>query len=182
MIISWYNIIDDYTRCDLTFPSDKLVAISGIAKVGDCIQDSYCAGLWLRDMPRALLWSPHEEETLPKYLHKSSLPPMYQAPTWSWACINGPISCFVCRERLPNPPIATILEVSTTLVGLDKYGQVSGGHLKIRAPKRPATVGPKSTSWPEQPLLILDKWSENDILHAVFDVDWLREGTNVWCL
>ncbi|KAK0100516.1 hypothetical protein ONS96_007790 [Cadophora gregata f. sp. sojae] len=38
MIISWYNIIYDYTRCDLTFSSDKLVAISGIAKVvGDCI-------------------------------------------------------------------------------------------------------------------------------------------------
>ncbi|KAH7395486.1 heterokaryon incompatibility protein-domain-containing protein, partial [Cadophora sp. MPI-SDFR-AT-0126] len=135
MIISWYDIVYDYTRRDLTFSNDKLVAIAGIASiVGTCIQDEYYAGLWKHDMPRALLWSPYEEETLPNAPHKSSLPPIYRAPSWSWASIDSPISCFLCRERLPNPPIAEVLNMSTTLVGQDVYGQVSAGTLTIRGP------------------------------------------------
>lgn len=182
-IISWYDLLYDYTRRDLTFSNDKLVAISGIANiVGACLQDSYAAGLWLNDMPRALLWSPYEEETLPNSLHKSSLPSIYRAPSWSWASIDGPISCFVCRERLPQAPIATVLEVSTTLVGPDPYGQVSAGHLKIRGPLKRATVSEKSQKWPEQPLLKFEGWSEGDMTHAIFDIQWLDEGSNVWCL
>ncbi|KAH7370141.1 heterokaryon incompatibility protein-domain-containing protein [Rhexocercosporidium sp. MPI-PUGE-AT-0058] len=183
MIITWYDILYDYTRRDLTFSNDKLVAISGIASVvGTCIQDEYFGGLWRHDMPRALLWSPFEEETLPNAPHESRLPPIYRAPSWSWASMDSPISCFLCRERLPNPPIATILEVSTTLVGPDIYGQVSSGYLKIRAPLKHAVVGEKSAAWPEQPLLKLDGWEEGDITHAVFDTTWLDQGTDLLCL
>ncbi|PVH77498.1 HET-domain-containing protein [Cadophora sp. DSE1049] len=183
MIISWYDIVYDYTRRDLTFSNDKLVAISGIASiVGTCIQDEYYAGLWRHDMPRALLWSPYEEETLPNAPHKSRLPPIYRAPSWSWASIDSPISCFLCRERLPNPPIVEILDVSTMLVGQDVYGQVREGTLVIRGPLRRAVVGRKSDVWPEQPLIKLDGWVEGDITHGVFDLEWLDEGINVWCL
>ncbi|KAL5323650.1 hypothetical protein ACEPPN_008190 [Leptodophora sp. 'Broadleaf-Isolate-01'] len=183
MIISWYDILYDYTRRDLTFSNDKLVAISGIASVvGTCIQDKYFAGIWKHDMPRALLWSPFEEETLPNAPHESRLPPTYRAPSWSWASIDSPISCFLCRERLPNPPIATILEVKTTLVGPDIYGQVSAGYMKIRAPIKHAVIGEKSGVWPEQPLLKLDRWEEGDITHGVFDTSWPDQGTEVWCL
>ncbi|KAK0106224.1 hypothetical protein ONS96_003867 [Cadophora gregata f. sp. sojae] len=183
MIISWYDILYDYTRRDLTFSNDKLVAISGIASiVGTCIQDEYYAGLWRHDMPRALLWSPYEEETLPKAPHKSSLPPIYRAPSWSWAAVESPISCFLCRERLPNPPIAEVLDVGTKLVGEDVYGQVSEGRLVIRGPVKRAVVGVKSEVWPEQPLLRMEGWEEGDITHGVFDLEWLDEGTEVWCL
>ena len=183
MIISWYDIVYDYTRRDLTFSNDKLVAISGIANiVGTCIQDKYYAGLWRHDMPRALLWSPYEEETLPNAPHKSGLPPIYRAPSWSWASIESPISCFLCRERLPIPPIAEVLDVGTTLVGEDVYGQVTAGKLTIRGPMRRAVVVAKSDIWPEQPLLILDGWMEGDITHGVFDLEWVDEGKEVWCL
>ncbi|KAG4438259.1 hypothetical protein IFR05_006241 [Cadophora sp. M221] len=183
MIISWYDILYDYTRRDLTFSNDKLVAISGIASVvGTCIQEDYYAGLWKHDMPRALLWSPFEEETLPNATHESRLPSIYRAPSWSWVSVDSPISCFLCREKLPNPPIATILEVNTTLVGPDIYGQVSAGYLKIRAPLKHAVVGEKSGVWPEQPLLKFDDWTEGDITHGVFDTSWPDQGTEVWCL
>ncbi len=183
MIISWYNLIYDYTRRDLTFSNDKLVAISGIASiVGTCIQDEYCAGLWRNDMPRALLWSPYEEETLPLPPHQARLPPLYRAPSWSWASIDGPISCFVCRERLPKPPVATILEVQTTLFGPDVYGQVSAGFLKIQAPVKHAVVGKDSKFWPYQQLLELDGGEKDDIVHAVFDTIEPDRGTDVWCL
>lgn len=53
----WSNIVLEYTRCDLTVKSDKLVALSGIAnmmrkKMGD---DEYLAGLWRKWLPYQLL-------------------------------------------------------------------------------------------------------------------------------
>ncbi|CZS92758.1 uncharacterized protein RCO7_10213 [Rhynchosporium graminicola] len=185
MIITWYDILYDYTRRDLTFSNDRLIAISGIvAVVGSSIEDDYVAGLWRRDMPRALLWSPFEEETLPNAPHVSRGPPLYRAPSWSWASVDSPISCFLCRERMPDPPIATVLEVNTTLVGSDMYGQVSAGFLMIKAPLRRAVVGETSQVWPQQPLLKLDGWEEGDITHAIFDltVHDMEEGSKCWCL
>lgn len=44
--ISWYNLLSDYTRRELTFSNDKLVAIAGVANViGTRIQDDYYAEL-----------------------------------------------------------------------------------------------------------------------------------------
>ncbi|KAL2071990.1 hypothetical protein VTL71DRAFT_11333 [Oculimacula yallundae] len=187
MLISWYDILYDYTRRDLTFSNDRLVAISGIANIiGSCLQDQYFAGLWRRDMPRALLWSPFEEETLPNALHKSRLPPIYRAPSWSWASVESPISCFLCRDRMPDPPITTVLDIGTTLLGSDVYGQVKEGFLRIRGPLKRALVGETSKVWPEQPLLRLQGWvdDEVDITHVVFDVtqENSREGLECWCL
>ncbi|EKD12349.1 het domain containing protein [Drepanopeziza brunnea f. sp. 'multigermtubi' MB_m1] len=99
MIISWYDILYNYTRRDLTFPSEKLVAIAGIANiVGRRIHGSYFAGLWENDMPRALLWSPYEEETLP---HRCEL--------------DGSS----CRPTIPQP----YSSLSALGLGLDQDGR-----------------------------------------------------------
>jgi len=43
----WHNIIEHYSGCALTKPGDKLVAISGLAKVFKHFTgDEYVAGLW----------------------------------------------------------------------------------------------------------------------------------------
>jgi hypothetical protein len=183
LIISWYNLLWDYTRRELSFSNDKLVAISGIANVvGTCIQDEYYAGLWRNDMPCALLWSPYEEELLPNQPRNARLPPIYRAPSWSWASIDGQVSCFLCREKPPEPPIATIIGVNTTLVGSDKYGQVSAGNLMIRAPLKHAVCGENLDIWPQQPRLHLDGYGENDISHCIFDIEQLPIGRDMWCL
>ena len=182
LIIIWYNLLSDYTRRELTSSNDKLVAISGVANViGTCIHDEYYAGLWRKDMPGALLWSPYDEELLPSP-HEASLPSCYRAPSWSWASIDGSISFFLCRERQPRPPIATIIELSTTLVGPDTYGQVKEGFLRIRAPLKHAFRDEVTKGWPKQPRLRWDVSDEQDITHGVFDTAWPELGTQLWCL
>ena len=54
----WYSLIEDYSARQLSYPTDRLVAISGMAKMyGDIIgDDQYYAGLWKEDMIRGLLW------------------------------------------------------------------------------------------------------------------------------
>ncbi|KAK3402149.1 heterokaryon incompatibility protein-domain-containing protein [Sordaria brevicollis] len=53
----WHNLVQIYTRTELSNPSDKLVAISGLAKLfQDWTGDDYLAGLWRRNFECWLLW------------------------------------------------------------------------------------------------------------------------------
>lgn len=43
----WARIVEKYSRCDLTKSSDKLVALSGLAKrISNILNDAYVAGMW----------------------------------------------------------------------------------------------------------------------------------------
>ena len=77
----WKEILRRYSSRNLTKPSDKLPALSGLAheyqmKWGD----EYLAGLWRKDLWKSLLWRKNEEYTLPE----PKRPPEYRAPSWSW--------------------------------------------------------------------------------------------------
>lgn len=90
---TWYKMLLDYSRRELTFPSDKLAALSGLAssfarKTGDI----YLNGLWLHGLPEGLLWS---SVGLCRGTYEStswsSRPPIKRAPSWSWASLDGPV-------------------------------------------------------------------------------------------
>lgn len=52
-----YSLVQKYTQCELTFESDTLPAISGIARAfNERLNDKYLAGIWLQDMIGGLLW------------------------------------------------------------------------------------------------------------------------------
>jgi len=47
----WSHIVELYTGCDLTKGDDKLVALSGVARLfKDTLQDDYLAGMWKCDL------------------------------------------------------------------------------------------------------------------------------------
>jgi hypothetical protein len=183
---SWYNVLADYTNRNLTFPSDKLVAISGIANVvGNFLRDEYFAGLWRKSLPQSLLWSPYDEENLPHPGYIATRSSQYRAPSWSWASADSRISSFLCRVVPSQPIFATVLDISTELSGSDPYGQVKSGWLTIRGPFRKNFCGRNLSSWPQQPQLC---WEPEclvdniDISHCVFDYDTPPVGSPLWCL
>ena len=52
----WEFLVNTYTRCSLTNPKDKLVALNGLAEVwGAMLDDDYLVGLWKKDLLRQLL-------------------------------------------------------------------------------------------------------------------------------
>lgn len=54
---SWLYLAQEYMRCDLTVATDRLPAISGLAKrFQSVLQDEYVAGLWKHDLLSGLLW------------------------------------------------------------------------------------------------------------------------------
>lgn len=71
--------VEEYSFLSLTKELDRSFALAGIAKRLHSLlgpEDRYLAGLWLHDLPRALLWQP--------YRHKKVLRAGDNIPTWSW--------------------------------------------------------------------------------------------------
>jgi hypothetical protein len=53
----WYEIVESYTKAQLTFSKDKLVAIAGLVHhIQSATKDEYLAGLWKNRLATDLLW------------------------------------------------------------------------------------------------------------------------------
>lgn len=111
----WDSIVRRYTSTELTYPGkDKLVALSGVARaIG--LKDLYLAGLWRGDLQRQLLWSSDRTS--------NRMPVDYQAPTWSWACLNIPVTTrrsvhnlVYVAEKIRNPEGIVKEEVLISIV------------------------------------------------------------------
>ncbi|KAH9221141.1 heterokaryon incompatibility protein-domain-containing protein, partial [Leptodontidium sp. 2 PMI_412] len=90
--IIWAKVVKLYTRATLTYSTDRLVAISGIAaQFQPKIRSKYLAGLWEFSIATDLLWRVENTDDLETVYPKRELqarPSEYIAPTWSWASIN----------------------------------------------------------------------------------------------
>lgn len=123
----WASIVTQYSIGRLTCENDKLMAISGVANrmamlVGG---DEYFAGLWRPSLPLFLLWYS---------VNRWSRPASYQAPTWSWASLLGPVDMdFMFRAQNPPNIAVNVLRVSTTRPpGSAATGPVIDGSLSVR--------------------------------------------------
>ncbi|KAK7995007.1 hypothetical protein PG990_013780 [Apiospora arundinis] len=125
---AWARIVQAYTACDLTFPSDKLVAISGIAKmVRSILNDEYVAGMWRLHLDREILWvkSPAFRPDGPGILDSP-----YRAPTWSWAAVDGKVG--LGHIYIQDASILLRVEhVELQHVSGDPMGRICGGYLKL---------------------------------------------------
>jgi hypothetical protein len=81
---SWYEMVEQYSIRDLTFPADKVNAIVGVA---DFIQQGtnvkFVAGVWTEMLIFNLLWV---------LLTEPKARPSRPVPTWSWTSVEGRIS------------------------------------------------------------------------------------------
>ncbi|KAH8769399.1 heterokaryon incompatibility protein-domain-containing protein [Hyaloscypha sp. PMI_1271] len=85
---TWHKIVENYSRRKLTVPSDKILAIAGVAKaLQSHIGSDYLAGLWRANLINDLLWHRKGDAIT----HGEQDPTSYYAPSWSWAWTNFPI-------------------------------------------------------------------------------------------
>ncbi|KAK3500382.1 heterokaryon incompatibility protein-domain-containing protein [Neurospora hispaniola] len=138
-LILWNRVVFQYQALDLTFESDKLVAISGLARMHSrFLNTQYLAGLWLEHLPIQLLWyrDPVADPDTRSYNE-------YIAPSWSYASFRGPIQppdilgrdLFRKKPDQSHRPIIQILDATIALVDeKNPFGAVSGGALRISGP------------------------------------------------
>ena len=117
----WPSFVSQYSKGRLSFCEDKLAAISGIAHaVQKSTKDSYLAGLWKEKIEIQLLWNVTNPQPKPQG---------FQAPSWSWAAVNGKI--LIPREDQTGVRHVHILDVHVVASGEDPLGKVSGGLMTL---------------------------------------------------
>jgi hypothetical protein len=80
---AWYRLLTAYGECNLTNAEDVLHAISGVAQeIQTGAGDTYCAGIWLNDLRRGLLW--HINDDIVGEAGDEVHPTSSYAPSWSW--------------------------------------------------------------------------------------------------
>jgi hypothetical protein len=122
----WLEILRRYSSRNLTKPSDKLPALSGLAHEYQMRWgDEYLAGLWREHLWKGLLWRRNEQYTIPE----PKRPLEYRAPSWSWASMDGRIHFDTHLEG--SMSLVDIKSASTILSGQDPMGQVSSGIIEL---------------------------------------------------
>ncbi|KAJ3537714.1 hypothetical protein NM208_g6194 [Fusarium decemcellulare] len=72
---SWMNILGGYSQMNLTYQTDRLVAIQGLAdRLAALTSDEYFAGVFLSRLAQGLMWRPY-----------GFISCLDGVPTWSWA-------------------------------------------------------------------------------------------------
>jgi hypothetical protein len=126
----WRGIVYAYTKCSLTFSSDKLVALSGVAKAMQiALQDEYCAGLWRSRLIVELSWD-RESMGLSALVE----PAPYRAPSWSWASCEGTIQTGLTTIAGVEEFAIDVLHCNVTTKTQDRTGAVTSADLRLCCP------------------------------------------------
>lgn len=120
----WAEVVRRFSGADLTFASDKLLALSGIARrIHGQKGGEYLAGLWRDERIEAqLCWRVDEPKERPE---------VWRAPSWSWASVDGPISYMPTQPGICDDTYARFVDASVTPVAGDVFGQLSAGTLQL---------------------------------------------------
>ncbi|KAF2647443.1 HET-domain-containing protein [Lophiostoma macrostomum CBS 122681] len=130
--IAWRKLLVHYTKLHLTYESDVLPALSGIAKTWSRKHgDQYYAGLWKSTLVHDLLWY-----TVLDTSRRASRERC--APSWSWASVDFTWPCTYEHRNLSdrNQDSYVVKDVKITEmvckpVGADAFGQLRSGYLKL---------------------------------------------------
>ncbi|KAK0702209.1 heterokaryon incompatibility protein-domain-containing protein [Lasiosphaeris hirsuta] len=134
----WRLVVESYSSRELTKANDKLHAVSGIAALApQATRCDYLAGLWRESLLADLLWhvmpTSNRSTTVMTYSSKDN----QAAPSWSWASINHGV---IWNDFKGFEPLAAVLEASCGLSGLNRFGAVNYGSIKVRGRVTPCLV------------------------------------------
>jgi len=83
--VDWETLVHWYTGRRLTVATDRLPAISALARqMRGSAGWTYAAGLWLETLPQGLCWRVGGERP-------AGMQSDYVAPSWSWASVDGQV-------------------------------------------------------------------------------------------
>ena len=154
--VLWGLVMEHYSQCKLTKSHDKLVAISGIAKLfqASLPGDVYLAGLWKNDLAYGLLWrsATYQPSALVRVPDR--------APSWSWASVDGKLLAAGRELVMRNEAILVkIVDAQTRLRTADPTGQVLDGRVALTGmlfetnftERNPGRITPAGTLIPKPP-------------------------------
>jgi hypothetical protein len=123
----WHEIVGQFSTLNLTFYSDYLPALAGIARqYGTAHQDvlgQYVAGLWEKTLVYDLLWYVSDG-------YNSRRQEVCNAPSWSWASTSAGTGGMLRYTRASED--LEIMEFHVALAGPDEYGPIDSAELIVQ--------------------------------------------------
>lgn len=140
LMADWEAVIKEYTRRQLSFSSDRLAAVAGLAARAHATKPEakYLAGLWSDTLPQSLMWETRNRS--------ERIRPCI-APSWSWASVTGPV--YWPLQQYFDTADRTRLEIIDYICspdGPNKYGALKDARLIV-----------EGVLWPIR-LLVTDGW------------------------
>ncbi|PTB65482.1 HET-domain-containing protein [Trichoderma citrinoviride] len=124
----WHQIVAEYSGLRISFTSDRLPALSGVARQYGTAHSSdlgrYVAGMWENCFPSELLWY-----CASRNIHDR--PDFYCGPTWSWIS-TGNIITYATGCPRTYPDDLEILSIHFKLNGPDKFASISDAVMEVR--------------------------------------------------
>jgi hypothetical protein len=125
----WVRLVEEYTELDLTFQSDRLPAIAGVAKQlrRRMTNPNYMAGLWEGSLVEGMSWYRKDGS-------RESRPSLALGPSWSWASYPGAIGFFP-QPRVPphvlDPTKPTVERAVFDHHNEDEFMVLKGGSVTL---------------------------------------------------
>ncbi|KAK4207824.1 heterokaryon incompatibility protein-domain-containing protein [Rhypophila decipiens] len=170
----WREMVTEYTTHSLTYLSDMLPAIQGLAaQMQSHRKSEYLAGLWRDTLIQDMCWQ--------RAINRSSRPlwvrtpqNQQQAPTWSWASVDSPVEFvrFYSQKNALQYPL--ILDIQVQLPNL-RTGQGRNGFIELDSSLVPFHLLDKSnTHFSQDSILTVpdsgwDFYCQVDIKDAEYD-------------
>lgn len=167
---NWRHTVETYSALQLTKEDDRLPAFTGIASAyatSNPDLGEYIAGLWRTSFVQQLLW----------YVKQPSLKQVesrrhasYQAPSWSWASITGPV--LYHHQAVDDLDKGTFMvhTVEWQQATINPYGPVSSAHIFASFPYCPVHLIKSKMTADELYLLLLSDevpvesfWAARDV-------------------
>ncbi|KAK3352943.1 heterokaryon incompatibility protein-domain-containing protein [Lasiosphaeria hispida] len=125
----WPRIVNMYTSCKLTKPTDRHIAIGGLARlIHQQTREDYVAGLWRRDLEDQLRWFAWKGFPFKRFPRINN-PPL--APSWSWVSLNGEVRLKYQESESSGPDNPLLINVQhVDQAVLNSFGQL--GHARLR--------------------------------------------------
>lgn len=133
ILSQYYELVQQYSRRQLTIASDKLPAFSGLARVfHSLLGGDYLAGLWTSDLHTGLGWAAALYVAGPE---GDTPAHSYRAPSWSWAAITTRVDFEYCKPE-DGRSSESILQVLTSHMEykdpVNPYGELKSCILHVQ--------------------------------------------------
>lgn len=158
---NWHQLVKMYSTKQLTFSSDKLLAIAGLAKqymARNRLHDyDYLVGLWKPQLPHALLWR----------VERGRRPTKYRAPTWTWASIDGEVT-FPEAGQSSRETCIEVIDLNMKYRP-HNFGMVESGKMKVRGFLARGLLRRTHDYWGQTPCMIQCTKAQVELGSASFD-------------
>ncbi|KAI1095826.1 heterokaryon incompatibility protein-domain-containing protein [Rostrohypoxylon terebratum] len=189
---NWYAVVvEQFTERLFTNWTDLFPALSGLAQnFHKTLGGEYLAGIWSIDLHKSLWFScvKHPTPSFSALLEQLTHPEVYIAPTWSWASRRG--VTYHSRSPIYRPDLYMHYfyknirkayhkyESGMVTAGIDPYGRLKSGSLKITGRTLDLQISPEKVRKPEidDGEFVVDS---EDRAIVRFECDWAGSITDV---